>query len=173
MTRWRPPQPGSTPIISAAGHLNLKQELDQLWRVERPQVTAVVQAAAANGDRSENGDYIYGKRRLAEIDRRVRYLRRRLDGIKVVEGPPEDKSRIYFGARVVLADESEKTLCIQIMGPDEIDTRLGHISIDSPMARALLGKSCGDEVQVTTPTGNAVWWVEKIDYQPLGNALPA
>ncbi len=164
MGRWRPPQPGSTPVISAAGLQQLKQELDQLWRHERPQVTAVVQAAVKNGDRSENGDYIYGKRRLGEIDRRVRYLRKRLDSLKVVDSAPEDRSRIYFGARVTLTNRANEQIQVQVMGPDEIDTQQQRISIDSPMARALLGKQVDEEVCVVTPSGENHWLIREIHY---------
>lgn len=168
MSRWRPPSPASTAIISPAGFQALSAELEQLWRVERPQVTAIVSAAAANGDRSENGDYIYGKRRLAEIDRRVRYLRKRLKEVKIVDQFPTDQTRAYFGASVRLADECQKEISVVLLGPDEIDTKAGKISIDSPLARAILGKKSGDEVQVSTPQGNRRWELLDVYYSSAG-----
>jgi transcription elongation factor GreB len=152
VSRWRPPQPGSSPYITAQGAARLRAELRQLWKEERPQVTAVVQAAAANGDRSENGDYIYGKKRLREIDARVRYLTRRLESLNVVEDLPRDKTRIYFGAWVEIEDEQGVTQWVRLVGYDEIDPTRKWISIDSPLAKALLGKECEDEVSYRTST---------------------
>src|SRR5512145_3534949 len=105
MSRYRPPQPRGSKFITPQGAARLKQELDHLWRVLRPQVTAAVSAAAAQGDRSENAEYTYGKRQLREIDRRVRFLRKRLEGMVVVSRPPDDRSRIFFGAWVTVEDE--------------------------------------------------------------------
>src|SRR5690348_18433098 len=129
MTRYRPPQIPGSPYITPAGHARLKAELDQLWRVERPQVTAAVSAAAAQGDRSENAEYTYGKRRLREIDRRVRFLRSRLDQMRVVDQPPRDRDRVYFGARVTLESESREHVRYRIVGPDELDMGPDHISM--------------------------------------------
>lgn len=139
-------QPPISPYITPAGAAALRAELDRLWRRERPRVTAQVRAAAANGDRSENGDYLYGKRRLREIDRRVHYLRRRLTEVVVVTEPPADTSRIRFGARVRLADARGTEVCYRLVGGDEIEPARGWISIDSPLARALLGRGLGDRV---------------------------
>ena len=160
--RWRPPlQTPISPYITPAGAAALRDELDRLWRHERPQVTTQVQAAAANGDRSENGDYLYGKRRLREIDRRVRYLRRRLAEVVVITEPPSDTSRIRFGARVRLADAHGIEVCYRLVGSDEIEPARGWISIDSPLARALLGRGVGDPVMAT---GHGQWQVLAISY---------
>ncbi|HXR50817.1 MAG TPA: transcription elongation factor GreB, partial [Steroidobacteraceae bacterium] len=140
MTRYRPPtRPGSR-YITPAGHARLRAELEQLWRVERPQVTAAVSAAAAQGDRSENAEYTYGKRRLREIDSRVRFLRQRLDGMVVVEQPPSDSRRVFFGAWVELEDAQGNLQRHRIVGPDEFDQAEGYISMDAPLAKALMGK---------------------------------
>jgi transcription elongation factor GreB len=153
MGRWRPPdQPGSK-YITPAGARRLREELDRLWRVERPQVTQAVQEAAAQGDRSENAEYTYGKKRLREIDRRVRFLRKRLDGIVVVERPPSDPERVYFGAWVDLEDESGTIHVHRIVGPDEFDMDPRYVSMDAPLGRALLGRRLDDEVAVELPGG--------------------
>ncbi|MFZ5653577.1 MAG: transcription elongation factor GreB [Pseudomonadota bacterium] len=143
-----PPQAASSPYITPAGAAALRAELDRLWRRERPAVVVQVRAAAANGDRSENGDYLYGKRRLREIDRRVRYLRRRLAELVVVDTPPADPTRVRFGARVTLADAAGRIQSHRLVGADEIDPARNRISIDAPLARALLGRQVGDRVQV-------------------------
>jgi transcription elongation factor GreB len=145
-TRYRPPSTPSTALITRAGHDRLKAELERLWRVERPEVVAALAAAAAEGDRSENAEYTYRKRQLAGIDRRVRYLTRRLAHLKVVDTIPGDREAVYFGAWVrVLLLESDSEREHRIVGPDEIDTALGWISIDSPFARALLKRRVDDE----------------------------
>ncbi len=147
MTRYRAPtRPGSR-YITPAGHARLRTELDQLWRVERPQVTAAVSAAAAQGDRSENAEYTYGKRRLREIDSRVRFLRQRLDGMVVVEQPPSDRQRVFFGAWVELEDAQGNLQRHRVVGPDEFDQAEGYISMDAPLAKALMGK--GLDAQIT------------------------
>lgn len=139
----------------------------QLWKIERPQVTQVVHEAAKNGDRSENGDYIYGKKRLREIDSRVRFLTKRLESLTVVERLPEDRGRVFFGAWVSLEDEDEQQYRYQILGPDEFDLSRGQISVDSPLARALLGKSVDDEVIVHRPEGGEIsYWITAIEYLP-------
>jgi transcription elongation factor GreB len=148
MSRYRAPVKAGSKYITPAGHARLKTELDQLWRVERPQVTAAVSAAAAQGDRSENAEYTYGKRRLREIDSRVRFLRRRLDGMVVVDQPPSDPRRVFFGAWVELERADGTELRYRIVGPDEFDAAEGYISMDAPLARALLGKRLDDEVAV-------------------------
>lgn len=127
-------------------------------------MTDAVSEAAKQGDRSENGDYIYGKRRLAEIDRRVRYLRKRLDEMQVVDQPPTNKNRIYFGAYVTLADDSGETSEYQIVGPDEFDLSQGKLSMDSPLAKALLGKHVDDEFELQRPAGSACFTVVAIRY---------
>jgi transcription elongation factor GreB len=164
MTRYRPPRSRGSAYITPAGERALREELHQLWRVERPQVTDVVRAAAANGDRSENGDYIYGKRRLREIDSRVRFLRKRLEELTVVDTRPSDPGRIYFGASVTLEDDSGATTVLRLVGPDEFDLKRGWVSIDAPMARALLQKRVDDEVEVQGPAGTRHYVVVAIDY---------
>lgn len=164
MSRWRPPSPASTAVISPTGFATLEAELHQLWKVERPQVTAVVSAAAKNGDRSENGDYIYGKRRLYEIDRRVRYLQKRLKHLQVIDQKPANPEKIYFGAQVELEDADGEILKVTIVGPDELAPEKKHISIDSPLARALLGKSVDDEVKFESPSGKKIQYVLSINY---------
>jgi transcription elongation factor GreB len=149
MGRYRPPEPEKTPIITAAGFSRLRQELNHLWKIKRPQVTARVAAAAALGDRSENADYIYGKKQLAEIDHRIRYLDKRIRTMQVVDRPPNDSNKIYFGAWVTLTSvEGDHKPHYRLVGPDEIDEKPEYISIDSPMAKALLGKTLGDEIAI-------------------------
>jgi transcription elongation factor GreB len=126
----------------------MRAELEQLWRIERPQVTQAVSEAAAQGDRSENAEYTYGKRRLREIDRRVRFLRKRLDGLVIVDKPPSDVNRVYFGAWVDLEDPEGALSTYRIVGPDEFDLDPKYISMDAPLARALLGKRLDDEIEV-------------------------
>jgi transcription elongation factor GreB len=157
-------QPRSN-YITPEGAKCLREELDQLWKVERPQVTQAVSEAAAQGDRSENADYIYGKRRLREIDRRVRHLTQRLDALKVVSTPPSTTNRVYFGAWVRLETDAGDEFEYRIVGPDEFDVAKGMISMDSPVGRALLGKAEGDEVVVRRPAGNAVFTVLEISYR--------
>lgn len=144
----------------------LRQELHQLWHIERPTVTATVHEAAKNGDRSENGDYIYGKRRLREIDRRVRFLTKRIDTLAVVQDRPADHSKIFFGAWASVEDINGETTTYRIVGPDEFDLALGRLSMDAPLARALLGKKVGDEVVVLTPAGPQELYVVAISYTP-------
>lgn len=164
MSRYRPPAPRGARYITPEGARRLRDELHQLWKVERPEVTAVVHEAAKNGDRSENGDYIYGKRRLREIDRRVRYLSKRLDELEIVDRLPGDRSKVFFGAWVTVEDEAGETQRFRIVGPDEFDLSAGLLSMDSPLARALLGKQVDDEVSVRTPEGERVWYVAGIEY---------
>jgi transcription elongation factor GreB len=143
----------------------MKNELDQLWRVERPQVTAAVSAAAAQGDRSENAEYTYGKRRLREIDSRVRHLRKRLDGMVVVDQPPSDRQRVFFGAWVELESEDGRLRRYRIVGPDEFDAADGYISMDAPLARSLLGKRLDEEVVVNIAGQEARYVIAAIDYE--------
>lgn len=165
MSRYRPPSQPASKYITPAGHARLKAELDQLWRVERPQVTAAVSAAAAQGDRSENAEYTYGKKRLREIDSRVRFLRRRLDGMVVVDQPPSDPGRVFFGAWVELEKDDGSELRYRIVGPDEFDMAGGYISMDAPLARALLGKRLDDEVAVSITGQQARYVITAIAYE--------
>jgi len=164
MGRYRPPEPKKTAYITSQGYQRMTEELRYLWREERPRITQSVSEAAAQGDRSENADYIYGKRRLAEIDRRVRYLSKRLEEMVVVDKKPDDTSRIFFGAWISGENSMGKTFRYRIVGPDEFDFAKEYISVDSPVARALLGKSVGDEVSVKTPDGQLTLVVNDISY---------
>lgn len=166
MTRYRPPGAQSSKYITPAGERRLRAELESLWRVERPKVTAAVAAAAAQGDRSENADYTYGKRRLREIDARVRHLRKRLEGMVVVSQPPSDPKRVFFGARVTLSASTGDRRDYRIIGPDEFDQEPGGISMDAPLARALLGKSLHAEISVTLPEGEQEYTIVAIAYGP-------
>jgi len=154
-----------TQLITQAGFEKLSAELDHLWRKERPEVTKIVTWAASLGDRSENADYQYNKRRLREIDRRVRFLRKALDSLKVIEYSPEQAGKIFFGAWVQLEDLDGNSLKFRIVGPEEIYGRNDYISIDSPMARACLKKQVDEEVVVPTPSGKKEWYVVGIDYE--------
>ncbi len=165
MGRYRPPRPKSSPYITAEGAAKMRAELRELWKVERPQVTQVVHEAAKNGDRSENGDYIYGKRRLREIDSRVRYLTKRLEDATIVEDKPRDPSKVFFAAWVTVEDDdSGDEQTFRLVGSDEIDPAQNWISIDSPMAQALIGKSIDDDAKVTTPAGDRCFIVTAIRY---------
>jgi transcription elongation factor GreB len=164
MGRYRPPRRRGSNYITPEGERALREELHRLWKVERPQVTSAVHEAAKNGDRSENGDYIYGKRRLREIDSRVRFLNKRLDELQVVDRPPGDTGKIYFGARVTLEDETGEEFHWRIVGPDEFDLANGKLSMDSPMARSLMGKGLDDEIVVHSPSGERLYYVTAISY---------
>jgi transcription elongation factor GreB len=169
VSRYRPPtQPGSK-YITPEGAKRLRDELHQLWHEERPRVTAAVAEAAAQGDRSENAEYTYGKKRLHEIDRRVRFLRKRLEGMTVVDSQADpgrrDPTRIYFGAWVQI--ESDRTLrWYRLVGPDEFDMAEDYISMDSPLGRSLLGKRLDDEVSVALPGGTTLLTVVAVSYGP-------
>ena len=154
-----------TNIITRAGHTALKAELDHLWQTYRPEITQKVAWAASLCDRSENADYQYNKKLLREIDRRIRYLRKRLEDIRVVDYAPEQEGKVFFGAWVEIDNEAGEVKRFRVVGYDEIYGRNDYISIDSPMARALLKKSEGDEVIVQTPTGEAVWFIASIEYE--------
>jgi transcription elongation factor GreB len=164
MSRWRPPSPKSSPYITANGAERLESELKALW-VRRADVTQHLAAAAAEGDRSENAEFIYRKKELREIDRRIRYLQKRLPSLTVVRELPGNRDRIFFGAWVTLEDEDGEESTFRIVGADEIDTQKGWISVDSPMARALLKKSLDDEVTVATPGGPMTWFVVAVRYE--------
>lgn len=150
--------------ITREGWERLDQELKYLWKDERPRITRSVSEAAAQGDRSENAEYIYGKKRLREIDRRVRFLMKRLDDLKIVYPEKQQEGKAYFGAWVTLINEEDKQVTYRIVGPDEWDVKKGEISIDSPMARALLGKQVDDEITVKTPEGERYFDIIDIKY---------
>jgi transcription elongation factor GreB len=165
MSRWRPPSPKGSTYITAEGYKKLKDELTQLWKIERPQVTQTVHEAAKNGDRSENGDYIYGKRRLREIDSRVRFLTKRLEALTVVDRLPDDKNKVFFGAWVTLEDEVGNEKTYRIVGPDEFDISQQKLSMDSPLAKAMMGKRLDDEIVLKKPEGEEFFYVVKIEYR--------
>lgn len=154
-----------TNLITPEGYRKLQQEHDHLWFEKRPEITKIVNWAASLGDRSENADYTFNKRLLRQIDRRVRYLRKRLPDLKVIEYNPQQAGKVYFGAWVEIENDDGETKYFRIVGPDEIYERNDYISIDSPMARALLGKSVDDDFMVTTPQGDAQWYINRIEYQ--------
>jgi transcription elongation factor GreB len=165
MSRWRPPAEASTAIITRAGFERLRDELDDLWRVRRPEVVGALGEAAAEGDRSENAEYIYRKKQLGEIDRRVRYLSKRLEALRVVDAAPADRGAVYFGAWFEIEDVDRGDLRrYRIVGPDEIDATQGWISIDSPIARAVLKKRVDDEFEAMLPTGKATYVVVSVEY---------
>jgi len=163
MGRYRPPAPRSSPYITGTGYRALADELKALWK-RRAGVTSALAAAAAEGDRSENAEYIYRKKELREIDRRIRYLQNRLPDLRVVTEPPSDTGRVFFGAWVTLEDETGRELVYRIVGADEFDPSRGWISIDSPMAAALLKKTLDDEVRVDTPRGTRHYVIVAISY---------
>ena len=165
MGRWRPPAEKSTALITREGHERLKAELDELWRVRRPEVVKALAAAAAEGDRSENAEYTYRKKQLGEIDRRVRYLSKRLESLKVVDSAPSDPSAVFFGAWIDLErEDTGESLRYRIVGPDETDAARGHISIDSPLARAALRKRVDDEFEAQLPTGPVRFAIVSVAY---------
>lgn len=153
-----------TKLVTREGYNRLKEELDFLWREERPEVTKKVTWAASLGDRSENADYQYNKKRLREIDRRVRYITKSLEALRIVDYSPQQDGKVFFGAWVEIENDDGETKRFRIVGYDEIFGRRDYISIDSPMARALLKKEVGDAVTVHTPAGEALWYVNEINY---------
>jgi transcription elongation factor GreB len=161
----RPPSPRPTAYITREGHRALEEELRVLWKVTRPEATRKVAEAAALGDRSENAEYIYGKRQLREIDSRIRFLSKRLDELTVVERAPPDRSRAFFGAWVTLEDEAGTQVEYRIVGPDEAGRAPGYISIDAPVARACLKKGSGDEVVVRSPDGERRFTIIEVRYE--------
>ncbi len=165
MGRWRPSEKPGSQYSTPEGAARLRAELDELWRVERPRVTEAVTAAAAQGDRSENAEYTYGKKRLREIDRRVRFLRKRLDGMVIVDKAPSDPRRVYFGAWVEIESSSAELREVRIVGPDEFDMHPHYVSMDSPLGRALLGRKLDDEVRLETPGGLRSYIVVGIRYE--------
>jgi len=165
MSRWRPAAPSSTAIITREGFERLKAELDHLWHTIRPEVVKALAAAAAEGDRSENAEYTYRKKQLGEIDRRARYLSKRIPVLKVVEDAPSQRDAVFFGAVMDLENvETGETVRYRIVGPDETDARLGWISIDSPMARAVLKKRVDDEFDADLPGGRTRFAVIAVAY---------
>ena len=166
MGRYRPPSKPSSPYITAAGARALREELQRLWRKERPEVLAALAAAAAEGDRSENAEYIYRKKQIAGIDRRIRYLSKRLDVVQVVEQLPANQDAVFFGAWVELEDAAGKTHCYRIVGADEFHEAPEWISVDAPIARAILGKKLGDSVSVERPEDTVEFTITAIRYAP-------
>ncbi len=164
MSRWRPAAAHSSPYITPPGHRRLTEELKHLWTKLRPEVVAALSAAAAEGDRSENAEYIYRKKQLGEIDRRVRYLSKRLDVLKIIHDKPSDREAIFFGAWLRLENGDGDIVCYRIVGPDEIDAQLGWISVDSPLARAALKKRKDDDFEVELPDGRVIFTVLAINY---------
>ena len=158
---------GFTNYITPAGHKRLNDELARLWTVDRPKLVDTIAWAASNGDRSENGDYIYGKRKLREIDRRIRFLSKRLDSAVVVDNAGKEHDRVYFGATVIVADESGAERTVSIVGVDELDPARGRVSWISPIATALLKSSVGDVVTLRTPRGTEELEIVAIRYDPL------
>ncbi len=153
-------------LITRSGHDKLVAELKHLWHEERPEITKKVNWAASLGDRSENADYQYNKQLLRKIDRRVRYLGKRLEELRIVDFAPEQEGKVYFGAWVEIENEQGEQKTLRIVGVDEIyDQHPQHISIDSPMARALLSKQVDDEVEVQTPLGKKSWFINSIRYE--------
>ena len=165
MSRWRPPAEGSTALITREGHDRLKAELDELWRVKRPEVVKALAAAAAEGDRSENAEYTYRKKQLGEIDRRVRYLSKRLQALRVVDTAPSDRDAVFFGAEIEVENiVNGETANYRIVGPDETDAQRGWISIDAPLARAMLKKRVDDEFEAQLPGGPVRFVIVEVRY---------
>ena len=166
--RSRPDESGKPSYITREGYRRLEEEAAHLWNVERPKLAKAVAVAAAEGDRSENAEYIYGKRKLAEVDRRLKFLGKRLDVLTIVDQRPSDEARVFFGAWVTLEDEDGEVVTYRIVGPDETDADRGWISIESPVAKALLKKEEGDEVTVKRPRGDKTFEIVEVCYAPPG-----
>ena len=168
MARYRPPQKPGSKYITAEGHQRLQAEHDYLWKTKRPEVTRILAAAAAEGDRSENAEYIYRKKELREIDARIRFLRKRLDNLVVVDRIPDDTGKVYFGAWVRLENEAGEEVVYRIVGPDETDAKRRFISMDSPMGRALLGRSLDEDftlaINTTEGVNRQTYVITGIDY---------
>lgn len=163
MSRYRPPAPKKSPYITAEGMRVLETEQKEIW-LRRREVVAALSAAAAEGDRSENAEYIYRKKELGEIDRRIRYLQKRLPELKVVAQKPANQEQVFFGATVTLEDEAEVRVIHRIVGPDEFDREAHYISVDSPLGQSLLKRELGDEVEVDVPSGRLVYTIAEINY---------
>lgn len=169
MGRWRPPRPRGSRYITPEGAQDMRVEVKFLWEVERPRITQAVSDAAKLGDRSENADYIYGKKRLREIDSRVRYLTKRLEEIIVVDRVPDDREKVFFGAWVTLEDDEGKTLRYRIVGPDEFVVKEGLISMDSPVAQTLLGKRLDDEIELQRQEEWVNYYIAAIEYPSMSD----
>lgn len=167
MGRYRAPRAPVSKHITPEGRQRLQDEFDQLWHVKRPQVTQAVSDAAAQGDRSENAEYIYGKKQLREIDSRLRFLTKRLESVVVVDRLPADLERVFFGAWVTLENEQGESHEYRIVGPDEFDMHPAYISMDSPTAKALIKKAVGDEVEVQAPSGPVYYEVIAVRYDTI------
>lgn len=168
MSRYRPPAKKSSPYITPEGARALREELQFLWKEKRPQVTKAVSEAAALGDRSENAEYIYGKKMLREIDRRVRFLTKRLDEVQVIDRLPEDAEKVYFGATVQLESiEGEIQRCFRIVGADEFDPSKGWISVDSPFSRRIIGRCLDDEIELVVDGEERIFVITDITYERL------
>ncbi len=163
MSRYRPPEPPKSPYITPDGMRALEDEQKALWP-RRREVVAALSAAAAEGDRSENAEYIYRKKELRELDRRIRYLQKRLPDLRVVAQKPADPDTVYFGATVRLEDPAGNTVSYRIVGPDEFDRAEHYISVDSPLARSLLKRELGEEIEVDVPSGLLTYIIVGIDY---------
>ena len=163
MGRYRPPQPKASPYITVDGYAKLDAELKALWK-RRAYVVKILAEAAAEGDRSENAEYIYRKKELREIDYRIRYLQKRLPDLKIVNNPPSNQQQVFFAAWVTLEDDNGEEKTYRIVGPDEFDAKKGWISMDSPVAKALLKKHLEDEVKVETPNGTENFYISNITY---------
>jgi transcription elongation factor GreB len=165
VSRYKAPQPRSSPYITPEGYARLKGEYHELYNVRRPEVVRALSAAAAEGDRSENAEYIYRKKELREIDRRVRYLQKRIPDLKVVDTRPADARRVFFGAWIELADDKGDIKTYRIVGPDEADAAKGQISVDSPLARALLKRAEGEVVTAQLPGGDTEIEIVSVTYR--------
>jgi transcription elongation factor GreB len=164
MGRYRPPAPPSSPYITPAGFTALQAELDALWK-RRAGVSRALSAAAAEGDRSENAEYIYRKKELREIDRRIHYLQKRLPELNIVAQSASNPAQVFFGAWVRLENAQGEEFCYRIVGPDELKPDSGWISMDAPLARALMKKTVADEVSVITDRGTQRYWIISVDYR--------
>lgn len=159
--------------ITPAGARALRDELNTIWRETRPAVTRIVSAAAALGDRSENADYIYGKKHLREIDKRIRYLTKRLDNLEIVDRMPEDREKVFFGAWVCYTDAAGSSHEVRIVGADEFDVKRGWISLNSPLAKGLLGKRVGNDVVLQLPQGPQDVFIDDVRYDPAPDETPS
>jgi len=168
MGRYRPPAKKGSPYITPEGKRVLDDELDFLWNKRRPLVVQALSAAAAEGDRSENAEYIYRKKELGEIDRRVRFLSKRVDELKVVADTPSQTDQVFFGAWIELENDDGEITQYRIVGPDEFDADKGFISMDSPVAKALMKKREGDDVSIQTPGGEISYYINRVQYKPFG-----
>jgi transcription elongation factor GreB len=169
MSRYRPPQPRSSPYITPEGAARLREELDRLWRIERPEVVRALADAAAEGDRSENAEYTYRKKQLGGIDRRIRHLRRRLGVLKIVDRSPAGTEQVFFGAWITLEDEAGVESRLRIVGPDEFDHAHGYISMDAPLARALMKRMPGDEITLDLAAGPKTYLLLSVSYTGDGS----